>query len=298
MTKIHILGASHPSALYLLKKIKKERLNYSLYSSRISMLNEKGEEGIEYHNFLHNCKSGDTIISFSPIDKAAILLKRVQDKNIYPSKTILLSSSSIYSKLEKKSIDKNEYLHFKKGELLIKNIYNYSKNKTKYYILRSTMIWGDKQDKNINVISKFICKYHFFPLSSKCNGMRSPVHFKDLSAIIFLLINYADSKNYRIFDIHGNENITYQEIINLFIKNKKIKGIYFSVKIPYLFILSIAFILNLFPSCFFLKKVKGIVGALLRQKDNLIYKKNDIYKFLDYKVPVSFKNRINNTYFR
>ena len=82
------------------------------------------------------------------------------------------------------------------------------------------MIWGDKQDKNINFIYKFICKYHFFPLSSKSNGMRSPIHYKDLSEIIFLLINYSDSKIYRIFDIHGNENITYQEIINLFIKNK------------------------------------------------------------------------------
>ena len=151
------------------------------------------------------------------------------------------------------------------------------------------MIWGDKQDKNINFIYKFICKYHFFPLSSKSNGMRSPIHYKDLSEIIFLLINYSDSKIYRVFDIHGNENITYQEIINLFFKNKKNNGVYYALKIPYFCIFLISIILNLFPSFSFLKKIKSIIGALLRQKDNLVYKENDIYKVLDYKVPISFE---------
>ena len=298
MNTIHILGASHPSAQYLLKKIKKESLKYILYSSKITLLKKKGEKANKYDDFVFNCKTGDSIISFSPIDKAAIFLEKLVEKKIYPSKTILLSSSSIYSKLKGESIDKNEYLHFKKGEDLAKNICDYSNNKTKFYILRSTMIWGDKQDKNINFIYKFICKYHFFPLSSKCNGIRSPIHYKDLSAIIFLLINYSDSKIYRVFDIHGNENITYQEIINFFIKNKKINGVYYALKIPYFCIFLISIILNLLPSFSYLKKLKGIVGALLRQKDNLIYKKNDIYKVLDYKVPISFKNRLKNTYFR
>ena len=138
MSRIHILGACHPSAQYLLKKIKKESLKYILYSSKITLLNKKGEAGNKYDDFVYKCKTGDSIISFSPIDKAAILLEKLLEKKIYPSKTILLSSSSIYSKLKKKSIDKTEYLHFKKGvNLFNKNMY--------IQIIKQDFIFSDQQ---------------------------------------------------------------------------------------------------------------------------------------------------------
>ena len=138
MNRIHILGASHPSAQYLLKKIKKESLKYILYSSKITLLNKKGETGNKYDDFVYKCKTGDSIISFSPIDKAARLLEKLVEKKIDPSKTILLSSSSIYSKLKGESIDKNEYLHFKKGEDLTKNICNIQ-------IIKQDFIFSDQQ---------------------------------------------------------------------------------------------------------------------------------------------------------
>lgn len=115
-------------------------------------------------------------------------------------KIILFSSAAVTS------IRKDKYALTKmEQEKIVK------KSGFKYVILRPSMMYGPKDDKNIGWIIKVIKKYPVIPLPGGGNFGRQPVFIGDICKIVLRLVE----KNYPkpIYEIHGFEYVTMKQMV-------------------------------------------------------------------------------------
>lgn len=80
-----------------------------------------------------------------------------------------------------------------------------------WIVLRPTLIYGLGRDRNISEIARFIGRFGFFPLLGKAQGLRQPVHARDVAQACYqaLLSPVAN----RAYTISGGETLTYREMI-------------------------------------------------------------------------------------
>ena len=105
-----------------------------------------------------------------------------------------------------------------------------------------------------------------------------------------------DTDGLKFFDVRGKTIIKYTQMVKLIkASNNKLKNSLL-IRIPFLLIKFLEKILHYFPNNKYTLKAKFIVGALLRQRQNLVYFKNDINKiFSDYEE-FNFEQNLIRTY--
>jgi nucleoside-diphosphate-sugar epimerase len=86
------------------------------------------------------------------------------------------------------------------------------KNKVVWTILRPTLIYGLRHDKNVSVIIHFIKRFAFFPLLGTARGLRQPVHAHDV-ALGCLAALSAEKAFDRSYNISGGETLPYREMV-------------------------------------------------------------------------------------
>ena len=93
------------------------------------------------------------------------------------------------------------------------------------------MIFGLKDDKNIERIIKFLKKSPFFPIVGNGKTYYQPIHYLDLKNIILLVFKKNNLNGKRI-KISGRDKIEYEKIIKII--RKKIKSKSILIKLPQL----------------------------------------------------------------
>ena len=86
------------------------------------------------------------------------------------------------------------------------------KNNLSWTILRPTLIYGLGRDKNISVIIRFIRRFSFFPLLGQAQGLRQPVHARDVALACIAALSTKKAFN-RSYNISGGETLTYREMV-------------------------------------------------------------------------------------
>jgi uncharacterized protein YbjT (DUF2867 family) len=81
-----------------------------------------------------------------------------------------------------------------------------------WVVLRPTLIYGLGRDKNISEIARFICRFGFFPLLGRAQGLRQPIHAEDVAAACVSALQVHDAANHA-YNISGGETLTYREMI-------------------------------------------------------------------------------------
>ena len=125
---------------------------------------------------------------------------------------VVLSSTSRFTKEE--SQDKGEKAtaaRLIEGEERLK-IWAASRG-IEWIILRPTLIYGHGQDKNISEIVRFIRQFGFFPLLGKANGLRQPIHVKDVAKACLAALESPAASNHA-YNISGEETLPYREMVN------------------------------------------------------------------------------------
>jgi len=79
-------------------------------------------------------------------------------------------------------------------------------------ILRPTLIYGLKSDKNISVIASFIRRFSFFPFLGAARGLRQPVHVHDVASSCLAALKRDEAIN-RSYNLSGGETLTYREMV-------------------------------------------------------------------------------------
>ncbi len=124
---------------------------------------------------------------------------------------VVLSSTSRFTK--DTSTDQQEQaiaLRLADAEMRIQN---WAENHgVEWVILRPTLIYGLGLDKNITEIARFIDRFGCFPLFGKANGLRQPIHTRDVADACQAALLSAVAAN-RAYNISGNETLTYREMV-------------------------------------------------------------------------------------
>ncbi len=81
-----------------------------------------------------------------------------------------------------------------------------------WVVLRPTLIYGLGRDKNISEIARFICRFGFFPLLGKAQGLRQPIHAVDVATACVSALQVHDAANHA-YNISGGETLTYREMV-------------------------------------------------------------------------------------
>lgn len=81
-----------------------------------------------------------------------------------------------------------------------------------WVILRPTLIYGCGEDKNITEIARFIRRFGFFPLLGRANGLRQPVHAKDVAGACLAALQANRVMN-SAYNISGGEILPYRDMV-------------------------------------------------------------------------------------
>jgi len=79
-------------------------------------------------------------------------------------------------------------------------------------ILRPTLIYDEGFDENISRIARLILKLGVFPLYGRAEGLRQPVHARDLAAAAVAALD-APASHGRIYNLPGGETLPYREMV-------------------------------------------------------------------------------------
>ncbi|MDR4516670.1 MAG: NAD-dependent epimerase/dehydratase family protein [Nitrosomonas sp.] len=124
---------------------------------------------------------------------------------------VMLSSTSRFSKTA--SVDPDEQVIAQQLIQAEKTIEIWAtEHHIEWIILRPTLIYGLGRDKNISEIAWFILRFGFFPLFGTAQGLRQPIHAKDVSTACILALNTLNLKNCT-YNLTGGETLTYCEMI-------------------------------------------------------------------------------------
>jgi len=258
MTDIHLFGVTTTTGKYLEKIFKGKSNKFRLYGysrkdEEYNSINFKEKDLLLHAN-------QNILISCAPIWKFKEYIQNIDKHNKEVFKkinTIIVCSSSsvVTKKFAFNKFDKELVKKLISSEDQLIDICK--KQKVKCFILRPTMIYGcidNYKDRNISLIVRIMRKMPFIFIPNK-TGLRQPIHANQLAKAIFFLTSiYSlnENNNIKIFNIGGDEEITYKQMIiklkEAFPKKDPINSC-FVFEIP-----NIIFIFLIFPIRFFSPK--------------------------------------------
>jgi len=134
------------------------------------------------------------------------LLERAKARRI-----VALSSTSRFTKAD--SADEGERLTAQLLEAGEESLRGWAAPKgTDWVILRPTMVYDLKNDRNVTDLARIIRRFGFFPLAGKARGLRQPVHAEDVAAFCRRALERPGSIN-RAYTISGGEILCYRDMI-------------------------------------------------------------------------------------
>ena len=155
----------------------------------------------------------------------------------------------------------------------------------KAIILKPTMIFGIKNDNNVEKIIKWLKKFPIFPIIGNGKTLYQPIHYFDLRDVITKVFKTSNLEGKKII-IGGKESVEYQKMVNII--KQKINSKSFIIKLPQNFIYIIAKIINNILKISL--PIEQIQSAHIdRNIDN-----NEAIKILNYE-PKSFETRLEES---
>ncbi|WP_018604589.1 NAD-dependent epimerase/dehydratase family protein [Uliginosibacterium gangwonense] len=126
-------------------------------------------------------------------------------------KIVALSSTSRFTKDQ--SIDAEEQLLAKRLADAEAQVQQWAERLgIEWVILRPTLIYGLKRDKNVSEIARFICRFGFFPVFGLAQGLRQPIHAQDVANACVLALA-TDQGSHCAYNISGGEVLSYRNMV-------------------------------------------------------------------------------------
>ena len=176
-------------------------------------------------NSLKGCKGLINVTSIG-FGAAPIIIKSCLEAKL--KRVIFISSTSIFTSLDARS-----------KSIRLKAEQSISQSNLDWTILRPTMIYGTKNDRNMIKLIKYIDKFLFIPIIGNGRSLQQPVFVRDLAWAIVEVFNSEKTINKKI-NLSGGDSKTFNEVIDIISKElgKQIFKIYFP-KSPIIFFIKI-----------------------------------------------------------
>ena len=209
MQTIAIIGASGHVGFRLVKKLSSiykincivrdiDKRDFSEFNNIQIFKVDDISNTLDLAKAINNCNA---IINTAYISFAQEILKAISINKNNTQHILFTGSTGIFTKLPSDSADLK-----RKAEQFIVNNYTIP-----FTIIRPTMIYGHRNDKNISRLSRVLSKVPLFPLIGKGDKLLQPVFINDLvkSYEIALFNNKFYNKSY---NIAGAEPISNKEL--------------------------------------------------------------------------------------
>ena len=143
---------------------------------------------------------GAVVVSFLPLWILGDVLPRLAGA----SSIIATGSTSRFSKAN--SGDAKERSTAAKLERAERTIQTWAEtNNVTWTLLRPTMIYDGKTDRNIARMARFIKRWRFLPLAAPAAGLRQPIHTDDVAKAAFQCLNNPGAAN-KALNIAGGKS--------------------------------------------------------------------------------------------
>ncbi len=83
----------------------------------------------------------------------------------------------------------------------------------RYTIVRPTMIYGSKKDRNMSKLINYLNKFRFFPVFGKGTNLLQPIYAKDVAGAVYAILQNRESVANKSYNIAGKYPITYNELL-------------------------------------------------------------------------------------
>ncbi|OHX35245.1 MULTISPECIES: NAD(P)-dependent oxidoreductase [unclassified Methylomonas] len=124
---------------------------------------------------------------------------------------VVLSSTSRFSKAESSSLgDRQLAQSFIDSEQKLR--FWAEQNNIEWVILRPTLIYGLGRDKNVCEIIRLIRRFRFFPLFGDAQGLRQPIHCRDVAIACCNALASFEATN-KDFNLSGGETLSYCQMV-------------------------------------------------------------------------------------
>ncbi|MBE0436010.1 MAG: NAD-dependent epimerase/dehydratase family protein [Methylomicrobium sp.] len=117
-------------------------------------------------------------------------------------------------------------------------------NGIEFVILRPTLIYGLGKDKSICEIIRLIRRFGFFPLLGEANGLRQPVHCRDVAFACFSSLHSESAAN-KSYNLSGAEVLSYKDMVGRIFEALQRKPRFF--KAPMILLRAAVVLLRLIP---------------------------------------------------
>ena len=180
------------------------------------------------------------------------------------------------------------YSKFKSSSLnyirIENNIIQKYKNVT---ILRPTMIYGNRNDRNMWKLISKIYKYKFFPVFGSGKNLLQPVNAIDLGNAYYDVIKYKNNTFGKEYNLSGRDKVSYISILReiSLALNKKV----FFIQLPNWLCFLVVFVLNKLPNKIYRCPISE--GQVLRMREDKIFSFSDAAKDFGYS-PMYFRDGI------
>nr|NJM01485.1 NAD(P)-dependent oxidoreductase [Desulfobacula sp.] len=207
--EIGVIGATSLVGEFLLPMLTQSGWRVTAYSRRMAGQAVNGVEWQKFSSFQRVKKDLPYWICLAPIwvlPEYFTLLKAHGVRRI-----VVLSSTSRFTKED--SLNPQEQTvaqRLAEAELHVQAWAE--KNRVKWVILRTTMIYDFKRDQNITEIARFIRCFGFFPLLGEASGLRQPIHAQDVAGACMAALKPIGPDN-RAYNLCGGETLSYREMV-------------------------------------------------------------------------------------
>lgn len=126
-------------------------------------------------------------------------------------RVVVLSSTSRFTKIDSSDAGENAIaVKLADGEAQLQAWA--TSRSIEWVVLRPTMIYGLGRDKNISEIARFIRRFGFFPVFGGAQGLRQPIHAKDVAAACISALRAPDAVNHAC-NLSGGETLSYRDMV-------------------------------------------------------------------------------------
>ena len=191
--------------------VRKNNLDDFITNSTLNIVKHQGDLN-DYEIVNKITQDIDVILHIAGIQRSKILFeKSVQNKVNW---IIAIHTTGRYSKFKSASA---EYIEIEDQLLELREKINIT-------ILRPTMIYGSKRDKNMNRLIKFIDRFPIYPIFGNGNNLMQPVNAKDLARSYIQVIEKSEATKNENYNLSGKYPEKYKNLINTVSKylNKKV----------------------------------------------------------------------------
>lgn len=240
--KIFVTGATGHSGGFFLQRLEKENCDWHLKcvvreTSDLTIIDstsldiKKAYGDLNDVDFLAREMEGyDLVLHIASIYMSKNVVKAARKANI--KDIILVHTTGMFSKFKSASA---EYIAIEEEILANRDDMNIT-------VLRPTMIYGSRKDRNMYKLIDYLYRHKFFPIFGKGENLMQPVHAGDLGDAYYGVIANWDTTKNKDYNLSGKYAIEYIELVRTvedYLERKVL-----NVKIPLWFSLFSAVIYN------------------------------------------------------